>query len=160
MILAIDPGPTESGYVVYEDGTVRESGTVENHDMLAVINRHQGAILAVEMVESYGMAVGKTVFETCVWIGRYVQAAYSNVHTPGYVLVPRKAVKLNLCGSARAKDANVRQALIDLLGEPGRKKDPGPTYGVTGHQWAALGVAVVAQEAAENAEEVSSGRED
>jgi hypothetical protein len=54
----------------------------------------------------------------------------------------RKDVKLHLCNSPRAKDANVRQALLDRLGPQGTKKAPGPTYGVKSHEWAALAVAV------------------
>jgi hypothetical protein len=61
-------------------------------------------------------------------------------------LIPRRDVKLTLCGSARAKDTNIRQALIDALGEVGTKKNPGPLYGVSGHYWAALGVAYTASQ--------------
>jgi len=95
--------------------------------------------LAIEMIASYGMAVGREVFETCVWIGRFQQVWRS----PESVrLVYRRDVKLHLCGNPRAKDPNIRQALIDLLGPAGTKKQPGPTYGVKSHAWAALGVAV------------------
>jgi hypothetical protein len=96
-------------------------------------------LCACEMIASYGMAVGKEVFETCVWIGRFVEIAYEPVQ-----LVYRRDVKLHLCHSPRAKDANVRQALIDRLGPQGTKKNPGPTYGMKSHLWAALAVAVYA----------------
>jgi hypothetical protein len=49
---------------------------------------------------------------------------------------------MHLCNSMRAKDANVRQALIDRFGPVGTKKQPGKLYGVATHYWAALGVAV------------------
>jgi len=47
----------------------------------------------------------------------------------------------------RAKDANIRQALIDRYGPGkdkaiGQKKTPGPLYGFKSHEWAALAVAV------------------
>jgi hypothetical protein len=92
------------------------------------------------MIASYGMAVGASVFETCVWIGRFVQTA--SVSGGNVTRVFRKDVKLHLCNSPRAKDGNVRQALIDRLGPQGTKKAPGPTYGVKSHEWAALAVAV------------------
>jgi len=59
--------------------------------------------------------------------------------------VYRKEVKIYLCGSMKAKDPNIRQALIDRLGDPGTKKNPGPTYGVKSHAWSALAVAVTAE---------------
>ncbi len=106
-------------------------------------------VLAVEMIASYGMAVGKDVFATAVWSGRFSQR-WNDWHAAGHgLLVPvyRRDVKLHLCGSARAKDANVRQALIDRFG-PGKdraigvKASPGPLHGVSSHVWSALAVAV------------------
>ncbi|MBV8782506.1 MAG: hypothetical protein JO353_14005, partial [Phycisphaerae bacterium] len=47
----------------------------------------------------------------------------------------------------RAKDGNIRQALIDRFGPTkeraiGKKKSPGPLYGMSGDCWSALAVAV------------------
>jgi hypothetical protein len=89
------------------------------------------------MIASYGMPVGASTFETCLWIGRFIELARTESR-----LVYRKDIKMHLCGSMRAKDGNVRQALIDLIGEQGTKKDKGPTYGISSHSWAALAVAV------------------
>lgn len=146
VLLAIDPGTTHSGYVVMLDGCPNDSGVVENAEVFGLLQRVRSGPVAIEMIASYGMAVGKEVFETCVWIGRFVQAA-----GPERVrLVYRKDVKLHLCGSPRAKDANIRQALIDRWGGKaeaiGNVKKPGPLYAVKSHAWAALGVAVTALE--------------
>lgn len=149
LILAIDPGTTESGYVVYDGARVRESGVKSNDDMLALLPGAfmDGCSLAIEMIASYGMAVGREVFETCVWIGRFKQAW----HRPETVqLVYRKDVKLHLCGTPRAKDPNIRQALLDMFPAAGGGKTPqigtkalpGPLFGVSSHAWPALGVAV------------------
>lgn len=141
-ILAIDPGTEESGWCLLQNGGVLGSGVMPNREMLAVVagyRRYGEDQLAIEMIASYGMAVGREVFETCVWIGRFVQAWR---HPEAVRLVYRRDVKLHLCGNAKAKDANIRQALLDLLGPQGTKKAPGPTYGVKTHAWAALGVAV------------------
>lgn len=145
-LLAIDPGTTHSGYVVIDSDGVQLSGVAENSEMFELIAAH-GSNIAIEMIASYGMAVGREVFETCLWIGRFMQAA-----GPDRVrLVYRKDVKMHLCGSPRAKDANIRQALIDRWGGKaeavGTVKKPGPLYGVKSHAWAALGVAVTAIEA-------------
>ena len=143
-ILAIDPGNTRSGWVVYGNGRVLKSAVMENRILLGRI--WMGSLsadhMAIEMVASYGMPVGRDVFETVWWAGRFTQAwpAPENVF-----LIYRQDVKLHLCGNVRAKDPNVRQALIDLVGPPGVKRSPGPTYGVAGDMWAALGVAVTAQ---------------
>lgn len=141
-ILAIDPGTDESGWCLLNNGSVMESGVMTNRELLCVVqgwNQYSEDTFAIEMIASYGMAVGREVFETCVWIGRFQQTW----RDPEAVkLVYRRDVKLHLCGTSKAKDANIRQALIDLLGPQGTKKAQGATYGVKSHAWAALGVAV------------------
>ena len=143
-LLAIDPGTTHSGWVTFHDGKVLASGVSENGEMIEMVSEWRG-LVAAEMIASYGMPVGKEVFETCLWIGRFMQACEQHVR-----LVYRKDVKMHLCGSPRAKDANIRQALIDRWGGKaeaiGTVKKPGPLYGVKSHAWAALAVAVTAAE--------------
>ena len=143
MILAIDPGNVRSGWVLYDDSAIIHG--LEDNEV--VLNRllsgwfRRAGVVAIEMIAHYGtgMPAGKTVFDTCVWIGRFVQAS----RKPDEVLlVPRMEVKMHLCGSARAKDGNVRQAVIDRLGEPGTKKKPGFTHGVAGDVWQALALAL------------------
>ncbi len=141
--LAIDPGNEESAFVLYRDGRPFDYGIAENGAMFDVLRRTRMHVdhLAIEMIASYGMPVGREVFETCVWIGRFVQA-WGDSHS----FVYRKDVKLHLCGQARAKDGNVRQALIDRYGGKekaiGKKATPGPLYGVSADVWQALAVAV------------------
>ena len=144
-IFAIDPGTDESGWCHFYDGRVIDSGVLPNEELLALvtIGGDPYELLAMEMIASYGMPVGREVFETCVWIGRFLQAHRSK-HWRKQRLIYRKDVKMHLCGTPKAKDANIRQALIDLLGPQGTKKQPGPTYGVKSHAWAALAVAVTA----------------
>jgi hypothetical protein len=155
MILAIDPGTTESGWCVYDGTEVMHSGVMPNAEMLAYVERPYFRLssyrLAIEMIASYGMVVGREVFETCVWVGRFQQAWYS---PEAVELVYRKDVKLHLCGSLKAKDKNIRQALLDLFPrtgggatpQVGTKSKPGPLFGVSSHAWAALAVAVTAVE--------------
>jgi hypothetical protein len=92
----------------------------------------------IEMIASYGMPVGAEVFETCVYIGRLMEAFGPDRCDR----LTRIEVKSHVCHSARAKDGNIRQALIDRLGPPGTKRAPGGTYGISGDVWAALAVAV------------------
>jgi len=153
-ILAIDPGTTESGWVILEDGVPIEFGKNNNEYVLErVYGKHLAPTLAtrmaIEMVASYGMPVGAEVFETCVWAGRFIEAWGG-----GEERVYRRDVKLHLCGQARAKDANIRQALIDRFGPGkdaaiGRKDTPGPCYGISGDVWAALALAVTVHDTIE-----------
>lgn len=153
MILAIDPGPTHSAYVLYDprDREVISHGKHTNESLIPMM-RGLGSQtrLVVEMIASYGMPVGREVFETCVVIGRLLQSWIG----PSDRLY-RSTVKLHLCGSVRAKDGNVRQALLDAFGGKekavGSKKQPGPLYGVSGDVWAALAVAVTYADRTEQA---------
>lgn len=144
VTFAVDPGTYKSAYVVFADGMPRSFGILENDKLLEMVQTSAYGTLAMEMIASYGMPVGREVFTTVLWIGRIIQAS-----TRPHVLVYRKDVKLHLCGSPRANDASVRQALIDRYGPGkelaiGRKANPGPLYGVSKDVWAALGVAVTA----------------
>lgn len=148
MIFGIDPGTTESGWVHYDDDseTVMDAGVDPNDTVLREINLWDPGYgpIAIENIESSrGMPVGADTFTTVRWVGRFQQAAR---FPETVILIPRLAVKVNICGSAKAKDSNIRQALIDRLGAPGVKADKGPTYGVKSHAWAALAVAVTARD--------------
>lgn len=146
-ILAIDPGNEESGWCLYHtDGAVFGSGVKPNEIMLEEIRHSAADDLAIERIASYGMAVGREVFETCEWVGEF--RGVWRLRCKSAHLIYRKDVKMHLCGSPRARDANIRQALIDLFGGKekavGRKTSPGPLYGIKSHAWPALGVAVTA----------------
>lgn len=143
-ILAIDPGTTQSAFVVLnETSKVESCGTWANEELLEAIKKGEICAdrCAIEMVACYGMPVGKEVFETCVWIGRFAERT---TLPPRFIY--RKDIKIHLCGSMKAKDGNIRQALIDKYGPPGTKKAPGATYGISGHLWSALSVACYALE--------------
>jgi len=146
MILAIDPGDVQSAWVLYDEESKKPLGYAKEENSIVLDKlpsfRAKTDRLALEMIASYGMPVGRTVFETCVWIGRFWQAWNGNVN-----LVYRKDVKIHLCHSMRAKDSNIRQAIIDLYGgdkktAQGTKKEPGPLYGMSKDMWAAFGVAL------------------
>ncbi len=153
-ILALDPGNTQTGYAIIEmpEFQLTGFGKIENTTLLRSIA--DGSVscydlssidaVAIEMVASYGMAVGREIFETCVWIGRFHQAA----DHPDTNYVYRKQEKEILCGSLKAKDANIRQALIDryakhdLKNGKGTKANPDVFYGVSKDVWAAIAVGV------------------
>lgn len=147
-ILAIDPGNIESAYVLVEtDGLsicILQADKVPNEEMLSIVRTSFADVMVLEMVASYGMPVGREVFDTCVWIGRFWQVdEYKRVE-----LIYRKEEKLNLCRNAAAKDTNVMRALIDrfathdLRSGKGTKKSPDYFYGFRKDMWAAFAVAV------------------
>lgn len=152
-IIAVDPGTTHSAEVHIAVSTngefdVMPIGIMPNYSVLLPMRsrstEHFRPVLVVEQIESFGMAVGTSVFETVFWTGRFCEA-HENIGGR-CVRLPRRAIKLHLCGTSRAKDANIRQALIDRFGGKdvavGTKNDPGPLYGMKSHLWAALAVGI------------------
>jgi len=155
-ILAIDPGNTVSGYALIDSTTRRpiEVGKIPNDELLdRLLEWCVGGLvdeqplihhLAIEMIASYGMAVGKEVFETCVWIGRFIE-----VSGCGLAPIYRRDVKLHHCLDSRAKDSNIRQALVDRFapGQPnhgkGTKSEPGWFHGFRADVWQAYALAVL-----------------
>lgn len=153
-IFAIDPGNTQSGYAVIEMPNFRlaQFGKVENGELLRYLEKYQGRkrcfgdpdVFVIEKIASYGMAVGKDVFDTCIWIGQFAHAL------KGWKLsyIFRKDEKIMLCGSMKAKDTNIRQELInryakhDFKNGKGTKKNPDTFYGVSKDVWAAIAVGV------------------
>lgn len=159
-ILAIDPGNTESGFAVIEvpDFKLLDFGKVPNenlkerlwaHGIFGWSNLEEDFDIdefVIEMIASYGMAVGKDVFETCVWIGRFNEALHGTGKKVNYIY--RKDEKMTLCNSMKAKDSNIRQALIDRYAKhdfkngKGTKKNPDVFYGVSKDVWSAIAVGV------------------
>jgi len=139
-ILAIDPGTTSSAFILYENEMILGKGKIENEAMLDIIRNTGFDTLVIEAIASYGMSVGAEVFTTCIWVGRFIQVCVDK-GSP-YALIFRSEIKMYLCNSMRAKDSNIRQALIDRFGKPGTKRAPGPTFGLSGDLWSAFAVAV------------------
>ena len=65
-ILAIDPGPTHSAYVILSPaGRITDHAKLPNTELIAHLRRRElhADHLACEMVASYGMPVGAEVFD-------------------------------------------------------------------------------------------------
>ena len=147
--LAIDPGDVESGYCLMEGYKPLQFEKAQNEDILDWIGAHGESldVVAIEMVASYGMAVGKNVFDTCVWVGRFWQKAIES-GSPRIELIYRMDEKMMICHDSRAKDTNIRQALIDRFAEfdkkngKGTKQKPDWFYGFSKDVWMAYAVGV------------------
>ena len=152
VIVAVDPGPVESAFVVLNISNqslkIKYKDKVANpkiKDLFRLLYHEMDGgrfVFSIEGLQSFGMPVGQDTFETAYFIGelrQFYQSLYQSSN-PG-TMVYRKDIKMHFCNSMRAKDANIRQALIDRYGAIGTKKEPGFLYGVTGDMWSALAIA-------------------
>jgi hypothetical protein len=150
IVLCIDPDPNGGTWV-----ELRDNGEVLYHERNATVESLARLMLArefnvIEDVQAMGMPVGRSIFETVKNIG-YLKA-YAAVYKTNFDdTLTRPAIKTALCGSARAKDGNVRQAIIDLYPatgggktpQIGTKAQPGPLYGIAADEWAARALGLV-----------------
>jgi len=151
IVLAIDPGTTESAWVLYSARSreVCRHAKQSNEDVADMLRQSPlSEIVVLEMVASYGKPVGQEVFDTCVWLGVFMECARGRVREKMF----RRDVKRILCGTdLKVNDAVIRQRLIDMFG-PGKeqaigtKRAPGPLYGIKADEWQALALAVAFQE--------------
>ena len=157
-ILAIDAGTTESGYAIMQfsknDIQLIAFGKTSNAHLLQIVKSDSYDNMVYEQFQSFGMAVGESTIEAIIWNGRFLQAAIDN-KKPVY-RVYRKEEKLWLCHSLKARDTNIRQALIDRYAKidkkngKGTKKEPDVFYGVTKDVWSAIAVGVTWKEKLED----------
>ena len=159
-LLGIDPGPIESGWAIRHEEGKWFFGNTENTKLadgdIWVWNVLK--IIGIERIQprfvpgkpgGRGGYIGKETLETCEWVGRFDCLAGCIPH-----LIYRATLGTALCGSPRAKDTDIKAAIIDRFGGDaksvvGTKKNPGPLFGTRGlgsHVWIALGCALVAEE--------------
>jgi len=171
IIIGIDPGPLQSGVVFFDTETAEVmSSDVEKNPTIRCALRamYLPHTLVQEMPASYGMAVGASILETCVQVGRFMECGTCTKAT-----MYRKTITTYICGQAKANASMVRQSIIDMYGGKeealGGKKckqckgkgtvnrgtegclqcegtgwsnPPGPLYHVKTHAWDALAVAI------------------
>jgi len=153
MIISIDPSDTIHAWAALE-------GTVDRPVLSAFgldfsVDRMAGKaipgiynkpdFIAIEMVACYGMAAGAHLFDTCVHIGGLI-----NDIEKGLMIetkrITRPEVKRLVCGQTKAKDANVRAAIIDRFGGPRATMKGGQLYKVSKDVWAAIAVGLAAMD--------------
>jgi hypothetical protein len=113
-IIGIDPGPVLSGYAdlwLPTGSVVSNVKTNQELEKLLELPPVAGQMMVIEMVANYGMPSGADIFETCVQIGRF-EKTYQGAHERVF----RKEVAITLCGTAKAKSANIRQQIIEMYG--------------------------------------------
>ena len=143
IVLGLDPGTERSALVELRDGEVKFAEILENEKMLRLLEATRPlnlslAVLVIEQFESFGMPVGKDVFEAIFWSGRFAQAWGGR-----FEMLPRRQVKLHLCNDSRGKDSNVRAALIDRYGGQEATRKGGALCEVHKDSWSALALCTV-----------------
>ena len=157
ILLAIDPGDEFSAFVFMGMDTyeplyfAKEKNEEAISHMVSYIKGSDTSIVnvknvACEMIASYGMGVGAHVFWTCVEIGKLTTILEQVGCNVDYIY--RKDEKMNLCKSMKAKDSNIRIALIDRFAQfdkksgKGTKNNPDWFYGFSADCWQAYAVGV------------------
>lgn len=140
IVAGIDPGPERSAFVLFDGERASDPLYDVNHRILDYIVTRSYDQMAIEWVNCYGRNVGQAVFGTACWYGRF----WERCEQPRTRMI-RPEVCAQLVGDPRAKKPQVNAYLRDRFGgrdAKGTKKNPGPLYGVSGHCWDALAVAV------------------
>lgn len=150
-ILAIDPGSSETGWVITQGDPPMppcDMGISPNIIVADMIRADIFDLLVIESIPAvYGHSAKPQLCDTMRWEGRFIERA--DQRGCGWKLIERARVKALLCRAANAKDSDVRAELNRRWGSEdavGSKKEPGPLRGVKGDIWAALAVAVWARE--------------
>lgn len=159
FIVGIDPANKYTAFVVCETVTMRPLyfGREENRKALSEIlertlecKAHGSVVIGIEGMQSYGQPVGTPTFETCYWIG-HLQCHFDLYQIP-HQLIFRSEEKMAICKQARAKDSNIRAALVDLFAPyasnhgKGTKDEPSIFYGFKKDIWQAFAVAYTLRE--------------
>lgn len=148
-VLAIDPGNELTGFVVVDKETRKpiEFGKIPNDELAEMMSSKSLEFdeFVIERMESMGTLIGRTVLEACEWVGRFCQIAECLGLKTNYVY--RHEEKLHICGDPRAKDANIRRALIDRFAKTangkGTKKNPDFFAGFKADIWSAYCIVTV-----------------
>lgn len=142
--LGIDPGNFDTAYCVLSDNRqIGVFGKIPNDQFREVLRflLPRMSRIGIEMIASFGLVAGASLFETSHEIGRLQEI----IETAGYgsrlQLITRNEVKKNICPGIRSNDSIIRAALIKKFGPQGKKSAPGPTYGVSNDVWSALAIA-------------------
>lgn len=139
VVLAIDPGPVKSAWVLWDGKRLVEHAYGVNFVALSMAlgARASGAVhFAVEMPTAQRRASNK-LYQTAFWVGRFVEAFGG-----AFSLIGRHTVKSHLCGMQNVGNGQINEVLYETIGPKGTKKEPGPLFGTNVHERQALAVAV------------------
>ena len=173
-ILAIDPGMALSAYVAMTDeyGIISKA-KCKNQDVLCLINEGAFTDVVIECMEPRTLnikkpgdgkqlppqRIGDETYETCYWIGRFMEAAIRrgmDVHRVYRSEERRRIIPSKRNGLPplappvpKSPDAQIRRALIarfarhDRINGKGNAKQRDVFYGFSADVWNAFAVGVV-----------------
>lgn len=150
MIFAVDAGSTVSSWVLFDTAaqTIFDKELdMPNAELLAIIGIASYNVFAFEQLAPFGFVVGKEVFDTIEWNGRFRHAA--EIRAVTVFPVKRKQCVVHHTGSAKGGDSAIRTAMLARFG---KEKTEGVTYDL----WQALSVAAFA---ADHMNNLSGGAE-
>ena len=140
LTYALDPGNKVTALVVLDENfKVAEHYYLPNEEIYEILQGHSNPSdhLAIEWLQSYGQAVGQSVFMTCRWVGRFEIAWNYQNHIYMYA---RPSILAHITGGVRGKKKSaIRQSLILRFG--GSKKGE-PLHGLNEHERDAMAVGV------------------
>lgn len=127
LIAAIDPGYEISAYLEWNGKEISSYGIIDNSEVIDWIIHSTAEYLFIEKVVCMGQAVGKEIFDTVFWSGRFYQVWIERKYNLSLrdkddllliddndVMIPRSRIKKHF----RAKnDSEVRKALIARYGK-------------------------------------------
>ena len=117
-VMAIDPGPTRSAFVLWNGEGIIRAGIEPNNDVRVWRLPFDGLLL-IEWVSHRGWkAEHAEVYDMVRWIGRFQETQLAARQRGGCELVPRHEIKRWHCAGKAPKDSDVRAALIDKYGPP------------------------------------------
>ncbi len=130
--MGIDPGSEKSAYAIltYADGDfpylIIDADKVDNATLIKYLQDDEWGLgkldVAIEGIQSYGMSVGRSVFDTAYMVGRLQQLCDMLGHTSTIYNRPEYAKAI--CGTQKISDSILRQSLRLKYGDDVKKDDP------------------------------------
>ena len=144
IILGVDPGSEKSAVVFWNTKAqkVEASWTAENgklrKQLIEARDVGNAEICIIEGVAFYGKILNSATFQTLMFIGR-LQEIFHESHEIVYF----PDIAYHFCNARRGvKTSNINAVLRDRFKGKGTQKNPGILWGIKGHEWSALAVAI------------------
>lgn len=132
IIISYDPGNEQTGWVVaLEDNSKliyknKDLNTICFQKTKEFTEKYNVVKVGCEYPSSYGMMTNQSLLDTCTFCG--ILGWYFRERNIPFELIFRKSIKMFLCGSVRAKDAEVNSRVREYLGEDHTIKNPNLYY--------------------------------